>query len=99
MSSPDFRAFVDGIIADHRAWLTAHSSPSGTEFLDHYVGSASQPSGLLWQFEAWRTETALCTLRPARFDFSRLDHGIDRHFLACLFIYHRSRALVQTPPK
>lgn len=29
-------------------------------------------------FEASRTETALCTLRPAHFDFRRLDHGIEQ---------------------
>jgi hypothetical protein len=64
MSSPDFRTFVDSIINDHRAWLSAHPSPTGAEFLDQYVGSASQPSGLLWQFEAWRAEHGFVRVRP-----------------------------------
>jgi hypothetical protein len=64
MSSPDFRTFVDGIITSHRAWLNAHPSPTGAEFVDHYLGSASQASGLLWQFEAWRAEHGFVRLRP-----------------------------------
>jgi len=64
MSSPDFRSFVDTLSGDHTAWLTANPSPSGTVWLDHYVGDADHPDGLLWQYEAWRAEHGYTRVRP-----------------------------------
>jgi len=64
MSSPDFRNFVDTLIPSHKTWLTANPSPSGNQFFDHYVGSATYPDGLLWQYEAWRVEHGYTRVRP-----------------------------------
>jgi hypothetical protein len=64
MSSPDFRTFVDGVITDHRNWLSTRPNPTGIEFLNPYVGSASKPFGLLWRFEVQRTEHGFVRVQP-----------------------------------
>lgn len=52
------------------------------QFDRHAPGAGALPRvqrtrGGVW-FEASRTETALCTLRPAHFGFRRLDYGIEQ---------------------
>ena len=64
MTSPDFRSFVDTLVPAHQAWLTAHPSPSGSEWLEHHVGDAAHPNGLLRQYEAWRVEHGYTRVRP-----------------------------------
>lgn len=64
MTSPDFRTFVDTMIVDHQLWLSTHSSPSGTDFFDHYVGDETHPAGLLRRYEAWRSEHGYTRVRP-----------------------------------
>jgi len=64
MSSPDFRTFVDTLFAGLEAWLAANPNPSGSQFLDHYVGDPANPDGLLWQYEAWRAEHGFTRVRP-----------------------------------
>lgn len=63
MTSPDFRTFVGTLIPGHSTWLTSHPTPSGTEFLDHYLGDPVHPDGLLWQYEAWRVEHGYVRVR------------------------------------
>jgi hypothetical protein len=64
MSSPDFTTFVATLVPSHRAWITANPTPSGNQFLDHYVGDPLHPDGLLWQYEAWRAEHGYFRVRP-----------------------------------
>ena len=64
MTSPDFRSFVDTLVPAHQAWLAAHPSPSGSEWLEHHVGDAAHPNGLLRQYEAWRVEHGYTRVRP-----------------------------------
>jgi len=64
VSSPDFRTFIGTLESAHSAWLTAHPAPTGTEFIDHYVGDPAHPNGLLWQYEQWRTEHGYVRVHP-----------------------------------
>src|SRR6266511_2202386 len=63
MSSPDFRTFVDSLIGDHQSWLSSDASPSGNDFLDHYVGDETPPAGLLRRYEAWSSERGYTRVR------------------------------------
>jgi hypothetical protein len=64
MSSPDFRSFIDTLIDGHQSWLSSHTSPSGTDFFDHYVGDEAHHDGLLRQYESWRFEHGYTRVRP-----------------------------------
>ena len=64
MSSLDFRTFVDTLTPGHQAWLATNPSPSGVEWLDHHVGDAAHPDGLLRRYEAWRVEHGYTRVRP-----------------------------------
>jgi hypothetical protein len=66
----DHQAFIDTLIDGHRAWLVGHESSdrrltaTGAEFFDHYVGDADHPTGLLFQYEAWRARFGYTRIRP-----------------------------------
>src|SRR6516165_9693315 len=64
MSTPDYAAFVDTLIAGHQAWVAGNPNPSGDDFLNHYVGDAAHPNGLLWKYEVWRGEHGYTRVRP-----------------------------------
>lgn len=69
MSSPDYQTFVASLAPDHEAWLTGNpslrTSPDrGTLFFNHYVGDPTNPSGLLWRYENWRSEHGYTRVRP-----------------------------------
>ena len=66
MTSPDFRTFVDSLVPGHVAW-SAGPHPAATigyDFFNHYVGDATHPGGLLWQYESWRSEHGYTEVRP-----------------------------------
>ena len=64
MTSPDFRTFVGTLIEDHKTWPNDNPSPSGDDFLNHYVGDPLHPNGLLHRYEGWRTEHGYTRVRP-----------------------------------
>src|SRR5260370_33105901 len=66
MSSPDFRIFVDSLMSGHIAWFNGpHSANTlGDDFFIHYVGDATRPGALLWQYENWRNEYGYSRVRP-----------------------------------
>jgi hypothetical protein len=82
MTSPDFRKFVDTLADDHQTWLSGHSSPSGGEFFDHYVGDETHPTGLLRVCEAWRSEHGYTRVRPPHGDVVRIGREVFRGAVA-----------------
>jgi len=52
------------LIPRHQAWLSINLVPTGGQFFDHYVGDDLHTGGLLWQYEAWRTEHGYTQVRP-----------------------------------
>src|SRR5437879_13653546 len=65
MTGPDFRIFVDSLVPGHVAWFAGpHPAATiGYDFFNHYVGDATHPGGLLWQYENWRSEHGYTEVR------------------------------------